>query len=57
MYTGRRDRDGILNDLERVQNMLSGYKIEDAHLKLKMNNSQAIANLVIVGCIIRNTQF
>lgn len=35
MYTGRRDRDGILNDLERVQNMLSGYKIESAHLKFE----------------------
>lgn len=38
MYTGRRDRDGILNDLRRVQNMLSGYKIGTDHLKFEDEN-------------------
>lgn len=35
MYKARRNRDGILDDLERVENMLSGYEIGTAHLKFE----------------------
>lgn len=38
MYKARRNRNGILDDLERADNMLSGYKIGTEHLNSENEN-------------------